>query len=239
MPENKSKKIGIIGDVHGEDKRLEESLSVLLDKGCQKIVCTGDIVDGVGCPNRSAKLLQENKVITVRGNHDRWIIENKARHIKKAHSLHDLTADTLAFLKKLPTQATINLGETRILVCHGVGDNDLAKIWPGTDRLKALKSELLDKIISSKRYNYMINGHIHFRTMIHFRKMTLINAGTIAGDFWPGISILDLETNQVHGYHFKDRKLKLRISRNLSGKNYTIWENTQSFTGNWDPVRLF
>ena len=193
----------------------------------------------MGCPNRSAKLLQENKVITVRGNHDRWIIENKARHIKKAHSLHDLTVDTLAFLKKLPTQATIDLGEIRILVCHGVGDNDLEKIWPGTDRLKALKSELLDKIISSKRYNYMINGHIHFRTMIHFRKMTLINAGTIAGDFWPGVSILDLETNQVHGYHFKDRKLKPRISRNLSGKNYTIWENTQSFTGNWDPVRLF
>ena len=105
MTEKGTGKLGIIGDVHAEDIRLESSLSFLVDQGCDKIVCTGDIIDGPGCPNRSVELLKAFEVITVRGNHDRWIIENKARHVKHAHKIQDLSGSTLDYLNLLPSEA--------------------------------------------------------------------------------------------------------------------------------------
>ena len=132
-------KLGIIGDVHAEDVRLESSLRFLVNQGCAKIVCTGDIIDGPGCPNRSVELLKAFEVVTVRGNHDRWIIENKARHVKNAHNIKDLSRSTLDYLNLLPSQAKFLFGKIRVLLCHGVGKNDLKKVWPGTKSVCGIK----------------------------------------------------------------------------------------------------
>ena len=239
MSKKEASKLGIIGDVHAEDVRLENCLSYLANQGCDKIVCTGDIIDGPGCPNRSVELLKAFDVVTVRGNHDRWIIENKARHVKNAHKIHDLSRSTLDFLNVLPLQAKFKFGGIRVLLCHGVGRNDLKKVWPGTDRLQPIKSNELDQIIWDEKFDYVINGHIHFRTMVHFKKLTLINAGTISGDFSPGCTLIDFDEKMVHGFLFEGSNLQLSKSQNLYGENYTIWENTESFNGKWDPVTLF
>ena len=239
MIERKTGKLGIIGDVHAEDVRLESSLGFLANQGCNKIVCTGDIIDGPGCPNRSVELLKAFEVVTVRGNHDRWIIENKARHVKNAHNINDLSRSTLDYLKLLPTQAEFLFGKIRVLLCHGIGKNDLKKVWPGTNRLEPLKSKELDRIICEENFDYMINGHIHFRTMVHFKKLTLINAGTISGEFSPGCTILDFDKEVIQGYLFEGSNLKLSKSHDLYGETYTIWENTEAFNGGWEPVTLF
>ena len=239
MVKKEALRLGIIGDVHAEDVRLENSLSYLANQGCDKIVCTGDIIDGPGCPNRSVELLKAFSVVTVRGNHDRWIIENKARHVKNAHKINDLSRSTLDYLTMLPSQAKIMLGKIRVLLCHGVGRNDLKKVWPGTNLLEPIRSSELDRIISEEKFDYVINGHIHFRTMVHFKKMTLINAGTISGDFSPGCTLIDFNENMIHGSLFEGSNLKLSKSQNLHGENYTIWENTETFNGRWDPVTLF
>ena len=47
-------------------------------------------------------------VHTVRGNHDRWILQDKARHIEDAHSLAELSKESLSYLTSLPTQVTLN-----------------------------------------------------------------------------------------------------------------------------------
>mgnify|MGYP000001276135 FL=1 len=234
-----ARRLGIIGDVHAEDVRLENCLSYLANQGCKKIVCTGDIIDGPGCPNRSVELLKAFDVVTVRGNHDRWIIENKARHVKNAHNIHDLSKSTLDYLSILPLQEKFMFGGIRVLLCHGVGKNDLKKVWPGTDRLQAIKSNELDQIIGEEKFDYVINGHIHFRTMVHFKKLILINAGTISGDFSPGCTMIDFDENMIYGFLFEGSNLQLSKSQNLYGENYTIWENTKSFNGKWDPVTLF
>ena len=92
------KKLGVIGDVHAEHHRLEAALEHLESLDTDAIVCTGDIVDGIGCPNESIKLLDNSAVFTVRGNHDRWILEDKARHIEDAHSVAELSEESLSYL---------------------------------------------------------------------------------------------------------------------------------------------
>lgn len=233
------KKLGVVGDVHAEHYRLEAALRYLQDLDTDAIVCTGDIVDGIGCPNKSIKLLDNAAVLTVRGNHDRWILQDKARHIENAHSLNELSEESLSYLTSLPNQVTLDTIRGKLLLCHGVADDDLRKVWPGTERMGIERSRLLDKIILEGKFQYLVNGHMHFRTLIHFEALTLINAGTLRGEHWPGFSVIDFETEQITAFEFCADRIKLVKTHDLVQEAHTIWSNTQSFCGEWDPVTLF
>ena len=74
-------RIGIIGDVHSEHILLAAALEHLQQENVDTILCTGDLTDGPGDLDACTKLLSHHDVLTVRGNHDRWVLENKARHI--------------------------------------------------------------------------------------------------------------------------------------------------------------
>ncbi|MBT5684069.1 MAG: metallophosphoesterase family protein [Gammaproteobacteria bacterium] len=235
----KIKKLGVIGDVHSEHQRLEAALVHLQGLDTDAIVCTGDIVDGIGCPNESIKLLDNAAVLTVRGNHDRWILEDKARHIKDAHSVHDLTEESLSYLASLPSQVTLDTIKGKLLLCHGIADDDLRKVWPGTEKMAIERSHLLDNIILEGEFKYLINGHMHFRTLIHFEALTLINAGTLRGEHWPGFSVIDFEAKHITAFEFCDGQICLVKTHDLTQEAHTVWSNTQSFRGGWDPVRLF
>ncbi|MBU97769.1 MAG: hypothetical protein CL429_01625 [Acidimicrobiaceae bacterium] len=239
IPRAKVKTLGLIGDVHSEDKRLKEALAHLQSKNTDAIICTGDIVDGIGCPNESIKLLDEAKVLTVRGNHDRWILENKARHIENAHQPTELSESSLKYLAELPNQLELETVRGALLLCHGIADNDLKKVWPGTEKMPIERSQLLDQIIHEDKYKYLVNGHMHFRTLIQFEKLTLINAGTLRGEHWPGFSLLDLETEEITAFEFCDNAIKIVKKHNMCRTSQVTWSNTQSFSGDWDPVRLF
>ncbi len=232
-------RIGLIGDVHAEHDRLKTALEHLHQLDVDEILCTGDIVDGRGCPDASVHLLKEANVTTVRGNHDRWILQDKARHVPHAHFAGDLKDATLEYLHKLPTQESVETTDGTLLLCHGVADDDLRKVWPGTDRMPPERSEILDNIISEGSVRYMINGHMHFRTIIHFASLTLINAGTLKGEHWPGFSILDLEAGDITAYEFQEDTIIMTKKQPVQEPHHTVWSDTQDFSGGWDPVRLF
>ena len=91
-------RLGIIGDVHAEGVRLAQALAYLDSAQVDLTICTGDIVDGLGCPERSLRLLQQHQVKTVRGNHDRWLLEDRVRHVPNAHRRQNLAADSTIYL---------------------------------------------------------------------------------------------------------------------------------------------
>ncbi len=237
---NKIGRLGVIGDVHAEDVRLEMSLAHLEQEGVDAIICTGDIVDGAGCPDQVAGLLQDYDVATVRGNHDRWLIENRARHVPDAHQQADLSDESMSYLASLPTQIEIETTLGKLLLCHGIGDNDLQKIWPGTPRLPMEKSEQLDEIISEGNYRFLINGHMHYRSLIHFETLTLLNAGTLKGLHRPGFSLIDFEQRDITAFECDAKTVTFAKHLPLDppqGSN--PWSNTQAFTGGWQPLVLY
>lgn len=231
--------LGVIGDVHAEDDRLNQAIEHLNALKPDAIVCTGDIVDGGGCPNEAVRLLDNAGIHTVRGNHDRWFLQEKARHIPDAHILKDLSPYARNYLDNLPVQLSLPTIHGKLLLCHGVGDNDLKKIWPGTERMEIERSQQLDEIIASGEYRYIINGHMHFRTLIHFESLTLINAGTLKGEHWPGFAIIDFEQHKITAFEFGDDGVNHAKTQSLIDERHIPWPNTQAFSGNWDPVRLF
>jgi predicted phosphodiesterase len=203
------------------------------------ILCTGDLVDGAGDVDACVELLRSHDVQTVRGNHDRWVLEEKARHIPHAHRLQDLSDTVVAFLHSLPPHITLQTQSGPLMLCHGVGANDLQKIWPGTERMPAERSPRLDQIIADGDYNLMINGHVHYRTLIHFDALTLLNAGTLRGDHHPGFGLLDLTENTVHGFELQPSVHEVKTLSLKPTPQVRVFKNTQHFDDNWQPVTLY
>ena len=232
-------KIGVIGDVHAQHRYLETALHYLVEQNVDTIVCTGDLVDGEGDVNACIRLLQAFNVHTVRGNHDRWILQHKVRHLPNAHLLEQLDPESAEYLASLPNQVHLNTNAGPLMLCHGVGDHDLQKIWPGTDALPAKRSKDLDHIIAQGKYTLMINGHVHYRTLIHFHALTLLNAGTLRGDHHPGFALLDLVQNCVHGYELEPAVHPVKTLSLAPPNNKHVFRDTQHFDDTWEPVTLY
>jgi len=232
-------RIGILGDIHAEHERLEQALGCLRREGVDAVICTGDVADGEGCLDTCIDLLREADALTVRGNHDRWLLEDKLRHIDKAHQRDRIRTSTLDHLAALPAQITLATPRGNLLLCHGVGDDDLQKVWPGTERMPVERSARLDEIIAQAQTSIMVNGHVHYRTMIHFESMVLINAGTLRGDHRPGFSILDCSLEQIVSYDFEPEVRPVKTTRLAPESHHHVFQSTAQFQGGWEPLTLY
>ncbi|MEM7077688.1 MAG: metallophosphoesterase [Pseudomonadota bacterium] len=232
-------RIGIIGDVHAQDDALEAALGFLQAEGVDVIICTGDVADGDGDIYRCIDLLRTHNVRTVRGNHDRWVLQGKARHVPNAHLREELTHDCLDYLAGLPQEITLPTPQGDLLLCHGMACNDLQKIWPGTARMPPERSGTLDRLLDEGGLRFIVNGHVHYRTLIYFTALTLINAGTLKPNHHAGFSLLAIDTEMVHGYELEGGIHHVRSHPLRAPADTQVFTNTQQFSGNWQPVTLY
>ncbi len=236
-----NKKIGIIGDVHAEHERLELALNWLNKECVDVVICTGDVADGLGDIDVACDLLASNNVLTVAGNHDRWLLTDTVRHVENAHSKTTVRDSTLQFLFNLPKTLRIPTIDGELLLCHGVIEDDLAKIWPGTATTDPKRSTALDEMLSQSINvpRFVINGHMHFRTLIDFANCQLINAGTLKG-LHSGVSILDLDAHTLCGYDLCAENHFLPAQSHFLKEcgQRRVWRNTQEFDSQWQPVIL-
>jgi putative phosphoesterase len=234
------RRLGVIGDLHAEDRRLARVFDWLAGAGVDAIVCTGDVADGRGCVDRSCRLLQEAGVVVVSGNHDRWLLQDRVRHVPDAHRLHALEERSIDFLRSLPRSAELETVAGRLLLCHGVGENDLGKVWPGTARSPIERSAELDALIEAGRYRFLVNGHLHYRVLIDFHDLLLMNAGTLKGPY-AGFSIMDFEHDQVTAFGLDDDGAPRKLAEHAlaPAADRRVWRDTQAFDGAWQPLALY
>lgn len=203
-------RVGLIGDVHAEDELLRVAIDELRRGQVDQILCTGDVVDGHGDVDRSCELLREASVVVIRGNHDRWIRADEMRSLPLAHKMTDLSVETITFLKMLPPVLSFDIAATagKLVLCHGVGHNDMVRLQ-ADDRGYALSSnEDLLKLLFDTTVHVMVGGHTH-RTMVRrFERgpgkppLFAVNPGTLAREHEPGFAILDLTGRRVDFHRF-------------------------------------
>lgn len=196
-------RIGLVGDVHAEDSALEAALSFLAGQGLDALLCVGDIVDGPGSVDRCCELLIAHGVTTVRGNRDRWFLAGQARHLRAATKTDGVTAGTLAFLKGLPVRCDFETPAGRLLLCHGLGDDDMARVTPD-DYGYALEANLpLQALRQDGEYCFVANGHTHRRMIRRFDRLTLLNAGALTHDQAPCFATVDFEARRLNYYNIR------------------------------------
>ena len=77
-------RLAIISDVHGNVRALEAVLADIRSRGVDATVNLGDCVAGPTWPRETFECLAALDVPTVRGNHDRWIVDHPTEQLPPA-----------------------------------------------------------------------------------------------------------------------------------------------------------
>ncbi|MEP7124264.1 MAG: metallophosphoesterase family protein [Byssovorax sp.] len=188
-------RIGLIGDIHAEDATLALALRILADAGADRIMAVGDIVDGRGSVDRCCALLAEAGALVVRGNHERWFLANTMRELPDATLA--VGEETRRYLAALPKTLRFEVPGRDVLLCHGLGDDDMASVALDADGFSIRHNPPLAALIEDDRASWVLNGHTHRRGVWSYRRLTVINAGTLFGDHEPCFGLVDLAGAEV------------------------------------------
>jgi putative phosphoesterase len=215
-------RIGLIGDIHAEDATLNVALNFLhQDDSIDHLLCVGDIVTGPGDAAVCCRLLREAEVATVRGNHDRWFLNNSRGlggylHLPRATSDYDITGEDRVFLETLPVTREIETSAGLLLLSHGTGDDDTSGIYPD-DSLAALESNhRLHSLLGECKYHFIVSGHTHERMVRRINHLSIINPGYLRRDLRPGFGIADFITGRIQFYDIDPDTLEVVASEMFS-----------------------
>lgn len=203
-------RLGLIGDVHAEDERLAVALEALTAERVDRILCCGDLVDGHGDVDRTCRLLAEHRVVTVRGNHDRWIRADDMRTLPNAHRMTSLAPASIELLKSLPPTVSLDVPGGKLLLCHGVAENDMRRLGPDDSGYAISTNDDLLKVLFDATISFMICGHTHTPMVRKFERgsgkpaLLVVNAGTLAREDQPGFVVLDLSARRVDFQRIED-----------------------------------
>lgn len=196
-------RLGIIGDVHAEDERLRVAITAFEREGVDRILCCGDVADGHGDVDRACALLVAHDVKTVRGNHDRWLRDDDMRTLPNAHRMTSLAPRSIELLKSLPATITIDVPGGKLLLCHGVGENDMCRLMESDSGYAISSNEDLLKVLFDPSISLMVCGHTHAPMVRRFERgagrpaLVVVNAGTLAREDDPGFVLLDLAARRA------------------------------------------
>ncbi|WMS41561.1 metallophosphoesterase family protein [Acuticoccus sp. MNP-M23] len=113
----------VIADIHGNADALRAVLSDIDARAIGELVNLGDHFSGPLAARETAEILMARDIITIRGNHDRWLVEMEpaAMGASDRAAFDALEPAHLAWLCALP--ATLHAAPD-ILLCHGTPDSD-------------------------------------------------------------------------------------------------------------------
>ncbi len=212
-------RFGLIGDVHAEDARLDIAIAAFRAAQVDRILCTGDVVDGHGDADRACALLASNRVVTVRGNHDRWIRNDELRTLPNAHRMTSLAPASIELLKSLEPTCMFDVPGGKLLLCHGVGNSDMRQLGPDDSGYALSTNEELLEVLFNPSILVMVAGHTHKPMLRRFERgsgqppLVVVNAGTLAREDEPGFVILDMAAKRADFHRIADDMTVTATSR--------------------------
>ena len=171
------------------------------------MLCTGDLPDGPSTPadvDRCCAALRDEGVLTICGNHDRWLQDSEMRDLAGATPLGELLPKTLSYLAELPPTIEITTPLGLVLLCHGLGDDDMAQVQAHERGKELHDNDALQALLKSRKYRVVINGHTHKAGVLEMDGLTLINAGTLRRDRSPCCSVVDFDAAEVVFFDITD-----------------------------------
>ena len=202
-------RIGVIGDVHCEDEVLSRLLDHFARQNLDAVLCVGDIADGAGDINRTCRLLEQHNVLTVLGNHDRWLLAGELRDDPDATPPRVVSATTRAFLEKLPPTLSFDTRAGKLLLCHGIDHDDMIAVKRDHLRYDLEHNSQLQRLLKQNRYRYMISGHTHQTMVRRLKELTVINPGTLHRGYPQSAGLVDFELRELEFYDLSGGGLRV------------------------------
>jgi predicted phosphodiesterase len=178
-------RIAAISDVHGNVFALRSVLEAVQSMRIDVLVNLGDHLSGGVAPAATADLLMRTPAVSVRGNHERQLLENPREQMGFSDGLaYDTISDEhRRWLRELPTRVDV---APDVLAFHGAPNDDLLylleTVTPGGVR-PATESEVMDRLGGAPDYRLMLCGHTHLQRQMRLSNGALIvNPGSVG---WP------------------------------------------------------
>ena len=184
----------LVGDIHTEDGLLAEALALGVREGVDRVLSVGDIVDGPHDPLPAIARLRQRKVDVVRGNHERWVVEGNPMDPV------DYPDEVMDWLAELPATREYTTPTGRLLLCHGIGEDDMAEIDHDTTGYALENLDPLWALVRARRYRYVVGGHTHKPMVREIDGVVFINPGTLVLTQQPGATIADFSTRVFERY---------------------------------------
>ncbi|MGV1755885.1 metallophosphoesterase family protein [Rhizobium sp. A22-96] len=171
-----------IADIHGNHLALEAVLADIRQQGITEIVNLGDCFSGPLTAGKTADILLGLNAVTVRGNHDRYLIEQvpDAMHASDSVAYAELNERHLDWLRSLPF-STVYRNEAYL--CHATPADDnvywLESVSPdGHVCLKPL--EEIEALVGGVEFPLILCGHSHIPRAVRLSDGRLIvNPGSV------------------------------------------------------------
>lgn len=170
----------VLADIHGNALALEAVLADIRAAGINRIVNLGDVFSGPMDPAGVWDQLEPLDLLTVRGNHDRALVDYAPGEMWDTDRLTHTLLPQAAFdwIRTLPTEARLE----DVYLCHATPDQDdlywTEIVADGTLRLAPLDhiAPLADRISES----LILYGHTHVpRTIRLTDGRLLVNPGSV------------------------------------------------------------
>ncbi|RYE09534.1 MAG: metallophosphoesterase [Hyphomicrobiales bacterium] len=175
-------KIAVISDIHGNRLALEAVLDDIARQGVDGTFNLGDLVAGPMEPNWVLDILMDIDIPTVRGNHERALIDNPPEKLGPVDRFAQIQMEARhrGWINALPPTLSI---VDDIFLCHGTPTSDeepwLDGWWDGRTTTipdhatVAAKAEGFD-------YPVLLCGHTHIPRAVRLRDGRLIvNPGAV------------------------------------------------------------
>jgi putative phosphoesterase len=199
-------RIGVIGDIHTRADRLQWAIELLEQQQVERILATGDMVDGPHPESisRVCELLQQHRAITVLGNHDRWLLDAQHRELREATFPEDVDKAARAFLQSLPQSVELQTCIGTLLLGHGLGTNDMTCLYPYDHGPSLKNNTTLQGLLRSERYQLVISGHTHLRMVREISGVKFINAGALHYTREPCCLLLDFSAKLAQFFDYSE-----------------------------------
>jgi predicted phosphodiesterase len=191
---------GLLGDIHCEVARLRQALEHFRACSVETVLAVGDIADGPGDLGETCAILESAGVLAVAGNHDRWLLSGQKRDLPDATPLDSVTPRARSYLAALPKTRTFDSPRGPVLLCHGLGEDDMASVKPDDYGYDLESNRALWELVESRRARFVVNGHSHRPMLRNISGLTILNAGTLHPEHRPICSIADFEQGNLQIY---------------------------------------
>jgi predicted phosphodiesterase len=174
-------RLAVVADIHGNLPALEAVLDDIRRRGADRTVNLGDCVSGPLWPRETMDLLDQVGLLTVRGNHDRWVAETprERMYASDAFAFDALTSKQRAALGALPVQCRL---EQSIAAVHGrPGDDNEYLLESVVDgQLVLAPFETITARIGEMQASLLLCAHSHLPRVVYAGAATLIvNPGSV------------------------------------------------------------
>jgi predicted phosphodiesterase len=151
-------RIAVFGGIYSNHLALAAALDDARRRGVQALFCLGDMGAFGPHPDRVFPLLREHGVGCIQGNYDNSIgnglpdcqcgytdpRDNHFARLSYAYTLANTSPENRAWLRELPGQCRVQLGQYSLLMCHGSPRRMNEFLWESTTSSHFLDALLRD-----------------------------------------------------------------------------------------------